>query len=68
MGALTQLADTPALRKARGAPPAIADYLAEWAVEGDATATVLVPTCGEAVFLKAVGRRLSGLGATNQCR
>lgn len=59
--------DTPAHRKARGAfftPPAIADYLAEWAVEGDPAATVLDPTCGEAVFLEAAGRRLAGLGAT----
>jgi adenine-specific DNA-methyltransferase len=61
--------DTPALRKARGAfftPPAIADYLAEWAVEGDPQATVLDPTCGEAVFLEAAGRRLAALGATKQ--
>jgi adenine-specific DNA-methyltransferase len=61
------LDDTPALRKARGAfftPPAIADYLAEWAVEGDSSATVMDPTCGEAVFLEAAGRRLADLGAT----
>jgi adenine-specific DNA-methyltransferase len=61
------LADTPALRKARGAfftPPAIAEYLAEWAVEGDRSATVLDPTCGEAVFLEAAGRKLTALGAT----
>ncbi len=61
------LADTPALRKARGAfftPPAIAEYLAEWAVEGDPSATVLDPTCGEAVFLEAAGRKLAALGAT----
>jgi adenine-specific DNA-methyltransferase len=61
------LSDTLALRKARGAfftPPAIADYLAEWAVEGDPVATVMDPTCGEAVFLEAAGRRLADLGAT----
>lgn len=55
------------LRKARGAfftPPAIADYLAEWAVEDDPTATVLDPTCGEAVFLRAAGQKLAKLGAT----
>lgn len=61
--------DTPALRKARGAfftPPAIADYLAEWAVEGNPTASVMDPTCGEAVFLEAAGRRLAALGATSE--
>lgn len=59
--------DTPSYRKARGAfftPPAIADYLAEWAVEGDRSASVMDPTCGEAVFLEAAGRRLVDLGAT----
>jgi adenine-specific DNA-methyltransferase len=59
--------DTPELRKLRGAfftPPAIADYLAEWAVEGDPAATVLDPTCGEAVFLEAAGRKLKALGTT----
>jgi adenine-specific DNA-methyltransferase len=59
--------DTPALRKARGAfftPQPIADYLAEWAVGEDARATVLDPTCGEAVFLTAAAQRLKALGAT----
>ncbi len=63
---LPVLADTPELRKARGAfftPPAIADYLAEWAVEGDKAAKVLDPTCGEAVFLHAAGRKLAAVGA-----
>ncbi len=53
-------------RKARGAfftPPAIADYLADWAVKGDASARVLDPTCGEAVFLLAAARKLRELGA-----
>jgi adenine-specific DNA-methyltransferase len=53
------------LRKARGAyftPPAIADYLAQWAVGSNPTARVLDPTCGEAVFLLAAGRRLRELG------
>jgi adenine-specific DNA-methyltransferase len=53
------------LRKARGAfftPPAIADYLARWAVGSNPKARVLDPTCGEAVFLLAAGRRLSDLG------
>ncbi len=61
--------DTPALRKARGAfftPPAIADYLAEWAIEGDVNATVMDPTCGEAVFLEAAGSKLVELGATRE--
>lgn len=63
------VADTPELRKARGAfftPPAIAEYLAEWAVEDDGSASVMDPTCGEAVFLEAAGRRLAKLGATPQ--
>jgi adenine-specific DNA-methyltransferase len=58
--------DHPELRKARGAfftPPAIADFLAAWAVDEDPKATVLDPTCGEAVFLLAAGRRLRELGA-----
>ena len=58
--------DTPALRKARGAfftPRPIAEYLAEWAIEEDPRATVLDPTCGEAVFLEAAGRKLTQLGA-----
>jgi hypothetical protein len=59
--------DTPALRKARGAfytPQAIAEYLADWAVEGDPSATVIDPTCGEAVFIEAAGRKLAELGAS----
>jgi adenine-specific DNA-methyltransferase len=57
--------DTADLRKARGAfftPPAIADYLAAWAVDDDPNAKILDPTCGEAVFLLAAGRRLKELG------
>lgn len=52
-------------QKARGAfftPPAIADFLAAWAVDDDPRATVLDPTCGEAVFLLSAGRRLRELG------
>jgi hypothetical protein len=59
--------DTPKLRKARGAfftPEPIADYLAEWAIEGDPLATVLDPTCGEAVFLRSAGRKLLAAGAS----
>lgn len=65
----TSRADTTGLRKDRGAfftPPAIADYLADWAVESDPAATVLDPTCGEAIFLESAGRRLADLGATPQ--
>lgn len=68
-GTLRRMAAGPerdlALRKARGAfftPPAIADYLAHWAVGNNPKARVLDPTCGEAVFLLAAGRRLRDLG------
>ncbi len=62
--------DTAELRKARGAfftPKPIADYLAAWAVEDDPAATVLDPTCGEAVFLQSAAERLRDLGS-NQAR
>lgn len=57
--------DTAEARKARGAfftPPEIAQFIIEWAVRepGD---SVLEPSCGEAVFLLAAGRRLRTLGA-----
>lgn len=64
MGRVTDPDPTPA-RKARGAfftPPAIADFLARWAIK-DPNAKVLDPTCGEAVFLLAAGDRLRALGA-----
>lgn len=51
--------------KARGAfftPPAIAEFLARWAIGKDSGARVLDPTCGEAVFLLAAGTRLRELG------
>jgi adenine-specific DNA methylase len=57
--------DTGTLRKERGAfftPPAIADYLARWAVLDQNDAKILDPTCGEAVFLLAAGRELKNLG------
>jgi tRNA1(Val) A37 N6-methylase TrmN6 len=59
------LPDLPELRKARGAfftPPAIAEYLAAWAVGDDPDARVLDPTCGEAVFLLAAAERLRQIG------
>jgi len=55
----------PSKRKARGAfftPETIADFLATWAVRSPSS-TVLDPTCGEAAFLLAGGRRLKALGA-----
>lgn len=58
--------DHPAARKARGAfftPPAIADYLASWAVDEDPSARILDPTCGESVFLQAAARELEAAGA-----
>jgi adenine-specific DNA-methyltransferase len=57
--------DSTDLRKARGAfftPKAIADHLVKWAVREDPDATVLDPTCGEAVFLLAAGERIRALG------
>jgi adenine-specific DNA-methyltransferase len=57
--------DNPELRKGRGAfftPPAIADFLAAWAVGDDRNAKVLDPSCGEAVFLLNAARRLKELG------
>jgi adenine-specific DNA-methyltransferase len=57
--------DSAALRKGRGAfftPLPIAEHLAAWALRGDPLATVLDPTCGEAVFLQTAGRHLKALG------
>jgi len=57
--------DLPELRKSRGAyftPPAIAEFLAAWAIDHSPVATVLDPTCGEAVFLAAAGRQLVSAG------
>jgi tRNA1(Val) A37 N6-methylase TrmN6 len=57
--------DSAALRKGRGAfftPPAIANFLADWAVGRNSEAKVLEPTCGEAVFLLAAGRKLVAEG------
>lgn len=57
--------DTARLRKARGAfftPEPIARYVTDWAVRA-ATDRVLEPSCGEAAFLLAAGRRLTELGA-----
>ena len=53
-------------RKARGAfftPPAIAQFLTDWAIADNPRAQVLDPTCGDGVFLLAAGERLRHLGA-----
>jgi adenine-specific DNA-methyltransferase len=63
---LPSASDHPAARKDRGAyftPPAIAEYLAAWAVDGDPGARILDPTCGESVFLKAAASELRAVGA-----
>lgn len=55
-------------RKGRGAyftPPAIADYLAAWAIRAPGDA-VLEPACGEASFLLAAARRLAALGGPGE--
>lgn len=57
--------DNQVLRKQRGAfftPPAIAEFLAQWALAGHADARVLDPTCGEAVFLLSAARQLTENG------
>ncbi|KQN00182.1 methyltransferase [Sphingomonas sp. Leaf230] len=58
--------DTPALRKARGAfftPPALARFIADWAIRTDLD-TVLEPSCGDAAFLLPAIERLRSLGAS----
>jgi len=60
----TDVPDTPALRKARGAfftPAELCRYAVEWAVR-DAGDAVLEPSCGEAAFLTAAAERLTALG------
>ena len=64
---MTIAEDTPELRKARGAfftPPKSARYVCEWAVRSP-TDVVYEPSCGEADFLLAAGRRLAELEADN---
>lgn len=63
-----QPGDSSALRKARGAfftPPAIAEFLSQWAIRTP-DARIMDPTCGEAVFLLAAGQRLRELGASEK--
>lgn len=63
--------DTQSMRKARGAfftPEPVAEFLARWAIRS-AEDTVLEPSCGDAVFLKAAGdiiRRLNPNYRTEQ--
>lgn len=57
-------------RKARGAfftPPALADFLAGWAVRGPMD-RIIDPSCGEAALLSAAGRRLRALGGGGAIR
>ncbi|MEV8375204.1 N-6 DNA methylase [Kribbella sp. NPDC056861] len=57
--------DSLKLRRERGAfftPEPIAEHLAAWAVRDNPEAKVLDPTCGEAVFLLAAGRKLREAG------
>ncbi|MEQ9398331.1 MAG: N-6 DNA methylase [Longimicrobiales bacterium] len=57
--------DTSAQRKARGAfftPPEITSFIADWAIRVPDD-RVLEPSCGDAEFLLAAGRRLKALGA-----
>jgi hypothetical protein len=61
------LVDPAPARKARGAfftPPAIAAYLAGWAIRGPGD-RVFEPSCGEASFLIAAGERLARLGGAS---
>jgi adenine-specific DNA-methyltransferase len=63
-------AETLAEVKARGAfytPPAIAAFIAAWAVRGDA-ARVLEPACGDGSFMVATSDRLAALGAGDASR
>lgn len=56
-----------AQRKARGAfftPTAIAQFLAEWAIQKDPRVRVLDPSCGDGVFLQAAGQELQRLGTS----
>lgn len=58
------VADTPELRKARGAfftPESITRYVSNWAIR-DANDTVLEPSAGDAAFLVEAVRRLHELG------
>jgi adenine-specific DNA-methyltransferase len=56
-----------ASKKARGAfltPQPIAQFLSDWAIRA-ATDLVLEPSCGDAVFLEAAGRRIDIISQAN---
>src|SRR5688500_7629191 len=58
-------------RKSRGAfftPPAIAEFLAAWALASGPGARVLDPTCGDGVFLRAAGDTLRSMGGARDLR
>ena len=60
-----QYVDSRDLRKARGVfftPEPLAAFIAGWALR-DPADSVLEPSCGEAVFLRAAAARLRALGA-----
>ncbi len=64
------LADTLALRKARGAfftPPEVTRFIVDWAVQSPTDRT-LEPSCGEASFMTVAGQRLRELGAIGDLR
>lgn len=57
-------ADSALDRKARGAfftPPAVARFIADWAIHSP-TDAVLEPSCGEAIFLRQAGRNRQHTG------
>lgn len=67
-GPTTPPADTAPLRKARGAfftPPALAEYVSDWAVRS-AQDRVLEPSCGDAEFLLAALRRMRAVAGTTE--
>lgn len=62
---MTGWLDSNSVRKARGAfftPPALARFVAKWAIRS-ADDQVLEPSCGEAAFLLAAAGKLSLLGS-----
>jgi adenine-specific DNA methylase len=70
MGIVQEEIDGDEERKARGAfftPPALADFVASWAVRS-AQDVVLEPSCGDASLLVAAGERLRELGGLGLLR
>src|SRR5258708_33624825 len=55
----------PTKQKLRGGyytPPAIADFLIEWALNGDNSVSILEPSMGDGVFIKSLADRLASKG------